>query len=348
MKANPIDTSKLSKNAQVSLYKKQARTMEPDLSDPLERFNRLMFGQLSANTDLETSELMLSRMRARSMDDIDKLSKYIPEGETWRTLDRTQRKEISDKIIRDFNMQARGKGGLGIGSTNDFSAMAELARQFKGDPDFSIIRKGEPHTDYVERMAGQTPMIGPKTGSLSTLMMTPRKSEVGAMDRHMNAILGLDPTKIGSRTGKLRLKKTGEINPALPEHFQNIKWSEAEPHEVKLFSPEYKRGLGLLAERSEQTGLSPGMQQWMDWDVRRGYFAPHTQLYPGLHNKPHLPDEHIAQVRQNMADAGHWSSGKGEESHKFLPKKTNYKDIAYWGVPLSFGLGMLSDDPDRY
>lgn len=348
MKANPVDTSLLNRKDQIKLYKKQARTMEPDLNDPNERFNRLMFGQLSANTDLESSELMLSRLRVRGDEDLDKLADYIPEGKTWRTLAPAERKEISRQLKTDFNLQSRDAGGLGVASTNDFSAVAELARQFKSDPNFSVIRKGEPHTDYVERMAGQVPSIGPKTGSLSTLMMTPRQSQVGAMDRHMNEILKLDPSKIGSRDAILRLKKTGEVNPAIPEHFQNARWSEPEPSKVQLFSPEYKRGLGLLAERADETGLSPGMQQWMDWDVRRGYFAPHTQLYPGLHTKPRLPDEHIAKARQNMSNAGHWSSGKGEESHKFLPQNTNYKDIAYWGVPLTFGMGMLGEDPNQY
>ena len=380
MKANPMHTGSLSPETVDALYKKHMRTMQPNLNDPLEVFNRLMFGQLSANTDLESSEMMLARLRARNFDDVKKLAEYLPEGKSWREMTRpatykvdkkgktlfekdkkgrlkrtkagkkipvvdvpSERKEVSDAIKFGKSMQARKDGGMGLASTNDFSAVAELARQFVKHPEFFAKKTTEDDLQYVERLGSVVPSIGPKTGSLARLVMDPMNSGLGAIDRHMIEILGLDPTKIGANKSKIIAGKAnkslgvkkGDYMPG-NEHFKDVNFPEFTPTHAEKASPEYLRGLGLLEERAKKSGLSIGGQQWRDWDQRRGYFAPHMQLMPGMHNLPPMGNQEksMRRVRDLMSKSGHWSGGVGDESHQFKPKQLdNYKDLIYWNNP---------------
>ena len=338
MKANPFSLNNLTELERDQLYRKHALTMTRDLDDPFERLNTLVFGQLTGNSDLENSQLMLSRLRSRTMEDIQRLAAYIPEGKTWKTLSKPERTEISNRLIGDYNMQGRGEGGLGIAGSFDYSGVADLARQHLADPDFHKQIMGEPDREYIERLSNLVPGISQKTGSLSQLMLKPMTSEYGAMDRHMNRYFGLDEKLVG---------KTRQVMPSgahpthltrenVPEYLKKIAPENLKSPRggVQMMSDEYLRGNEMLRAEAEGAPFGPGMKQWQIWDTIRGHFDPHEQLYPGIHTMTErMPDRRIQEVRDTLAKAGHWSKTDPDNPHQFKPQPiTPSRDAMYYGL----------------
>jgi len=339
LESNPQATRNMSNANREALYAKHYKTMTPNLADPTERFNRILFGQLTANSDLTNSELMLAQMRVRTPGDLNRLASYIPRGKTHKDLSRAERTAISNRIIEDYKMQGQDRKGIGIAGSNDFSAMAEWARQFRKDPEFSKIMPGESDMAYIERLASQIPQISTKTGSLALGLMKPQTAKLGAVDRHVIKRHGLDEKKISAVKRKMRSKKTGDINPNISEHFnRDIKWTDKEPAEAFMFSDEYKKGLQHIDERPFPK-LSTFGKQWIDWDYDRNYFAPHAQLYPGLHQKPRMPASHIKNVRDIMANQQKkWAKGETNEfgGQQYAPRAIDdHLDVAYWSNPVT-------------
>jgi hypothetical protein len=342
MKANPFSLNNLTELERDQLYRKHALTMTRDLDDPFERLNTLVFGQLTGNSDLENSQLMLSRLRSRTMEDIQRLAAYIPEGKTWKTLSKPERTEISNRLIGDYNMQGRGEGGLGIAGSFDYSGVADLARQHLADPDFHKQIMGEPDREYIERLSNIIPGISQKTGSLAQLMLKPMTSEFGAMDRHMNRYFNLDPKKVGVPRTVIPsgAHPTHLTREDVPEYLkkiapENLKSSRGG---VQMMSDEYLRGNEMLRAEAEGAPFGPGMKQWQIWDTIRGHFDPHEQLYPGIHTMTErMPDRRIQEVRDTLAKAGHWSKTDPDNPHQFKPSPINpSRDAMYYGLlPLS-------------
>ena len=342
MKANPFSLNNLTDLERDQLYRKHALSMTRNLDDPFERLNTLVFGQLTGNSDLENSQLMLSRLRSRTMEDIQRLAAYIPEGKTWKTLSKGERAEISNRLIGDYNMQGRGEGGLGIAGSFDYSGVADLARQHLADPDFHKQIMGEPDREYIERLSNIIPGISQKTGSLAQLMLKPMTSEFGAMDRHMNRYFNLDPKKVGVPRTVIPsgAHPTHLTREDVPEYLkkiapENLKSSRGG---VQMMSDEYLRGNEMLRAEAEGAPFGPGMKQWQIWDTIRGHFDPHEQLYPGIHTMTErMPDRRIQEVRDTLAKAGHWSKTDPDNPHQFKPSPINpSRDAMYYGLlPLS-------------
>ena len=338
MKANPFSLSNLTPLERDQLYRKHALTMTRDLDDPLERLNTLVFGQLTGNSDLENSQLMLSRLRSRTIEDVQRLASYIPEGKTWKTLSKPERTEISNRLIGDYHMQGRGQGGLGIAGSFDFSGVADLARQHLANPDFHKQIMGEPDQQFIERLSNLVPGIGQKTGSLAQLMLKPATSEFGAMDLHMNRYFGLDPKKVGvprtvmpsgaHPTHLTRENVPDYLKRIAPENLKSPRGG------VQMMSDEYLRGNKMLRAEAEGAPFGPGMKQWQIWDEIRGHFDPHEQLYPGIHKfTERMPDWKIQEVRDRLSKAGHWSKTDPANPHQFKPEPIiPARDAMYYGL----------------
>ena len=384
LRSNPLELKLLSPEQQDLLYAKHARTMTRDLDDPYERQNTLAFGQLSGNSDLDTSELALSRLRMRDDDSVNRLASYIPEGRKWSDLSTNtykkgpdgkylmednpskpgkkrkildvqgERSEISNRIIGDYNLQGRDKQGLGIASSLDFSAIAELARLFRENPDFHKQGEGQSDKEYVEVMMNQIPGISQKTGSLAKLLQAPMTSDLGALDRHIVRNLDLKPSGIATTAGYKPTPKfpTHRDSPLVPQHVKALDPSQLKSPkgEAQWMSKEYNRGLGLLAESAKDKPFGPGMEQWRKWDVdERGFFSPHEYLYPGVHKLPRMPDHRVESVRNTLADAGYWSKTDPSKPHQFKPKKIeNWKDSILWGMlPIEKVLNQFTPRPPQ-
>jgi len=361
LKANPFPLDNLTDLQQNQLYRKHALTMTRDLDDPLERYNTLLFGQRTGNTGFEDSQMLLPGMRARSQADIERLAAYIPEGKTWKDLTTTtylkgpdgkplkdaegkkiidvigERKEISDRMIGDYNLQAREQGGLGIAGTSDFSASAELARLHLENPEFHKQQLGQSDKEYIEFLMNRIPGLSQKTASLSQLLLKPMTSEYGGLDLHMNRYLGLNPKEILS-TQKVAPSlghPTHLTRPNVPQHIKNIlpENLKSATGEVQMMSPEYERGTAMLNFLSGTKPFGTGMTQWQIYDkVRGNRFNPHEQLYPGIHHFPRMPDRRLEFVRAKEAEAGHFRTSSQEPNKPISP----WHDAMYYGLlPLS-------------
>jgi hypothetical protein len=350
MKANPFSLSNLTQLQNDQLYRKHADTMTRDLTDPYERYNTLVFGQLTGNSDLENSQLMLSRMRARSPEDIQRLARYIPEGRAWRDLSREERAEVSNRIIGDYNMQGRDRGGLGIAGSFDFSGVADLARQHLANKDFHSQGEGEGDREYIERLSNLIPGISQKTGSLSQLMLKPKTSEYGAMDLHMNRYFDLDPKLVGKtrQVAPSKAHPTHQTRENVPQYLKNIPFESLKSPKVQMMSDEYLRGNTKLRAEAEGKPYGPGMRQWQIWDGIRGHFDPHEQLYPGIHKTTErMPDHRIQEARERLSKSGHWSKTDPDNPHQFKPRNIEpAKDAMYYGLlPINKVINLFKPRP---
>ena len=368
LRSNPLDLKLLNTEQIDRLYEKQARTMTRDVNDPYERQNVFAFGQLSGNSDLDTSELALSRLRMTDVNTVNRLASYIPKGKKWKDLTintykkgpdgkylmepnpnkpekmrkvldvQGERSEISNRIIGDYNLQGRDKGGLGLASSLDFSAIAELARLLKENPDFHKQAVGVGDKEHIEVLMNQIPGISQKTGSLAMLLMKPMESKLGALDRHIVRNLDLKPSGIATTAGykPTPTYPTHKDSPRVPQHIKGLDVSQLKSPkgDVQWMSPEYNRGLNLLSESAKDKPFGPGMEQWRRWDVdERGFFSPHEYMYPGIQNYPRMPDHRVASVRDTLAKAKYWSKTDPDKPYQFQPEKIpNWKDSVVWGA----------------
>jgi hypothetical protein len=103
---------------------------------------------------------------------------------------RDQKKE---EINRIYGVQGRGKGGLGVSGSADYTRIGETAQRIVQDPDFYRFRgqgeggasEAENWSNFVSRVQNQTPGLGAKTGSLGAVWQDPQNAAISAIDRHM-------------------------------------------------------------------------------------------------------------------------------------------------------------------
>lgn len=105
-----------------------------------------------------------------------------------------------------------------------------------------------------------------------------------------------------SPTPKFRLK-TGEINPAVPEHLAEVDWI-SEPEKAELMGQTYKDVVNANEAAMAGSGLHLFGNQWNIWDRIRRRLEPHENMFPGLENIPRLS---VDQMR--VIDAAHGRSG---------------------------------------
>jgi hypothetical protein len=183
LKANNLDPNTLSPETRAAVERKFARSTTPDPTDPLETFNRMVFGMLSPNNPLLPNEFSYSRFRARNLEDVQRLAAYADRPEAGAG--KEARKALSDEIARDYGIQAKGKGGLGTASSADHVALAEMAKKWLKNPQWFAKRAGESWPDHVERVSSQLRGMSAKVGSFSMVWQDPGRAAISAIDRHM-------------------------------------------------------------------------------------------------------------------------------------------------------------------
>jgi hypothetical protein len=188
LKANPIDPSTLPRDVHTGLQKKLSRSTSPKRSDlagdRVETFNRYMFGMLSPNQPLTRNEFEFSVLRTRSPEDIDKLASYI-DWEPGDSVPAAKRKAVNDQMSVDFNVQAKGKGGIGLKGSSDYTNLAEFAKLYKKNPDFFVKNADESWANFNERVMSQTRGLSSKVAAFSTVWQDPLEAAISAVDRHM-------------------------------------------------------------------------------------------------------------------------------------------------------------------
>lgn len=185
LKANPVDVAKLSEGVHAQLTAKLARTMAPEPTNAVQKFNGIVFGMLSPNAPLLPNEFAASRLRFGSMDDIRRFANLQPENPTAEN-----KKKLNAELKKLLGMTSADKGGLGIGITADLSNIVNTARLFLRKPDFFVKRADESWGTFVDKVATQVKGLGTKTASFGGVWQDPLNASISAMDRHMARIFG--------------------------------------------------------------------------------------------------------------------------------------------------------------
>ena len=93
------------------------------------------------------------------------------------------------------------------------------------------------------------------------------------------------------------------INPNISKEYAGINWV-AQPDQIFMASPLYKRAIELNVEEAEKTGLSVFAEQWRKWDRQRRSLEPHENMFPGLEKMPKISHEQMRSVLAKFKQQG--------------------------------------------
>lgn len=173
LKSQGIDPSTMPRDVHVALQRRMLATVTPELGDPLAAYNGLIMGFTSPNNPLFPNQMAMTRLRARSMEDVERLANMIP----WKAGDdvpKELRAQYDKRIAEVFGLDKgpdKGKaatpatpaippsttfigqparkatpaiapsiGGTGARGSADYTRMAEFAQMFRDRPDFYTFR----------------------------------------------------------------------------------------------------------------------------------------------------------------------------------------------------------------
>jgi hypothetical protein len=109
------------------------------------------------------------------------------------------------------------------------------------------------------------------------------------------------------KDAKFRLKKTGEINPEIAEHYKQTPWIR-EPDKVTKMSPAYSGALAENARLANEGGRGIFSEQWRIWDNIRKRLEPHEIMNPGLSKVGRMSKEQLDEARIAHRNAGYMKS----------------------------------------
>jgi len=143
----------------------------------------------SAETDRRKRLKIKAKPQTRS---IEWLMENRPGGHGF---DKWYRNYYNSKISREFNLQAKESGGMGLLGTAEMTNIAELNQFYQSDPDWFLKQNmdGGPesptswHT-YVERLGSQFRGMATKVASFAAVWQDPLGAAISAVDRHMGRI----------------------------------------------------------------------------------------------------------------------------------------------------------------
>lgn len=193
LKSQAVDPNDLHPDVHRRLHNRMVRSMQPGPEfDDVDRYNQLAFGMISPNQPLTPNELAMARVRAKSPEDIQAMADMAP----WKLGDdvsKDDRQALSRGIAQHFGLQAKGKGGIGASGSADYSRIADMAKMHSEKPEFYRFKgageggvdDAENWSNFVGRVAAQTPGLSYKTASLGTVWQDPAHAAISAIDRHM-------------------------------------------------------------------------------------------------------------------------------------------------------------------
>jgi hypothetical protein len=195
-----VDPRRMDEDYLAPMYNKLHRSMEIDPQDDLRVFNRLMFGQLSSNTDYPSNEWIYSALHATGARDIqdfarmhdqvgnllfpDALRKLDKNGEWVAAPINAANHELSKAFRVYFGFVGASRGGVRMG-TQPLLAVTRMAKHFVDYPGWHRPRPGESMPHYVERLMGAELVIQAKTGSYAVANMFPGMGNLIPIDRQV-------------------------------------------------------------------------------------------------------------------------------------------------------------------
>lgn len=193
LKSQAVDPNDLDPDVHRRLHNRMVRSMQPGPEfDDVDRYNQLAFGMISPNQPLTPNELAMARVRAKSPEDIKAMADMAP----WQlgdTPSKEERQALSRGIARHFGLQSKKAGGIGASGSADYSRIADMAKLHSEKPEFYRFKgageggadDAENWSNFVGRVAAQTPGLSYKTASLGTVWQDPANAAISAIDRHM-------------------------------------------------------------------------------------------------------------------------------------------------------------------
>lgn len=187
LKAQGYDPNDMGNTLRNKLMRRFGEAATPSAAtenmEPVDVFNRAAFGILSANAPLTQSEITHARMKAHSLEDLQKLAGYAPGGVGPK--DPKERWALDAQIAQDFGIQAASKGGIGSRSSSNLVDVAELAAKVLKDPAAYRKKPDEDWVQFVERQMNQAAGLSTKTSAMGGVFFDPTKADMAPMDRHM-------------------------------------------------------------------------------------------------------------------------------------------------------------------
>lgn len=192
LKSQAVDPNDLDPDVHRRIHNRMVRSMQPGPEfDDVDRYNQLLFGMVSPNQPLTPNELAMGRMRAKSTEDIQRLADMTPFD---NVLDHpiAERQKYSRGIAKHYGLNAAPEG-IGASGSANYSDMANMAKRHLEDPEFYRFAgaaeggadDAENWSNFVGRVAAQTPGLSYKTASLGTVWQDPMNAAISAIDRHM-------------------------------------------------------------------------------------------------------------------------------------------------------------------
>lgn len=184
LRASGIDASRIPEPIHIKLQQKLARTLMPKDATDVQIFNNYLFAMVTPNQSLVNSQVIMSVMRIRSPEDMEKLANMID----WNPGDAIVpqiRREASRRIAAEYGLQSKARGGLGVAGTIDYTRLAEFAQLFKKKPKAFRKRpdKVEDWIQFNDRVAGLVKGLGTKAASLGTGIQDPLRAGIAQVDR---------------------------------------------------------------------------------------------------------------------------------------------------------------------
>lgn len=119
LKSQGIDPSQMPRDMHIALQRRILNSVTPDADDPVAAYNGLMMGFASPNNPLFPNQIAMTRLRARSPEDIERLADMLP----WRAGD-----DVSKADRAAFNRRIAEVYGLDAGPQAAVTAREAIPR----------------------------------------------------------------------------------------------------------------------------------------------------------------------------------------------------------------------------
>jgi hypothetical protein len=142
LKSQGIDPSQMPRDMHIALQRRILNSVTPDADDPVAAYNGLMMGFASPNNPLFPNQIAMTRLRARSPEDIERLADMLP----WQAGD-----DVSKADRAAFNRRIAEVYGLDAGPQAAVTARDAVprvpgrrAREAVVDENGRVIQRAQP------------------------------------------------------------------------------------------------------------------------------------------------------------------------------------------------------------
>lgn len=380
LKAQGINPKDWSKDFHSRVQRRMVEAVTPSeeqLKDPLELYNRTMFGLTSAGAPLTSQEFLTTRLRARSNQDLQNMAAYT----AGKNYDKRGRFAIDTQIGVDQGVNAASGGGMGMRGSASLAGVSELAAGVLKNPEFYRKQANETWPQFTERLVNATKGLGMKTGGFGGVMQAPGEATVAPMDLHMarnflpvvlaHPVLGDKFRNSAVQNWNKQLKKSEKVSGRVRSYDELIAKEKGQKFAydqiIKQVNqtksavtmkkghpnpdvPEHLRNIPGNPKKVEMYG--DNYNAMLDENARLaaenglGVFAEQWRLWDGIRNRvePHevmRPGLHkLPRLSASELMRAHDAHKAAGYAGKGAVRPTDWKQLFYYSAP-PVGLGLL-------